>query len=196
MLIAITGGIGAGKSVVSQILRTLGYPVYDCDMQARIIMDNDREIHHSLCRHIHPQAVVDGIIDRPLIASVVFNDPDALARLNNIVHGAVTDHLGTWSRACTQDGREIQFVETAIPVQSGLYRRVDAIWHVTAPVPLRIERVQRRSGLSPAQVLARIEAQQSENLDNIPHQDIRNDSDTPLLPRLHHLLHTIHTHKN
>lgn len=196
MLIAITGGIGSGKSVVSQILRILDYPVYDCDTQARIIMDNDLDIHHNLCRHIHPNAVVGGIVDRPLISSIVFNDADALDRLNNIVHGAVKAHLMAWSEACVQAGHNIRFVETAIPIQSGLYRQVDAIWQVTASARLRIDRVQRRNNLTISQVEDRINAQKSENLDAIPHQDIPNDTDTPLLPRIHYLLDSLSTHKN
>lgn len=195
MLIAITGGIGSGKSVVSQILRTLGYPVYDCDREARIIMDRDCDIHRRLCHDIHPLAVVEGVIDRPLISSVVFNDSDALARLNAIVHSAVTDNLLAWSRTLAEAGHAIQFVETAIPVQSGLYKLVDALWQVTAPVGLRIARVQRRNGLTAAQVQARIDAQKAESLDTIPHVDIPNDTDTPLLPRIHSLLDSLRDNK-
>ena len=83
MLTAITGGIGSGKSVVSQILRILGYPVYDCDSRARTIMDSDCGIHRSLCEQIHPQAVTGGIVDRQLISSIVFNDTEALAVCRN-----------------------------------------------------------------------------------------------------------------
>lgn len=191
MLIAITGGIGSGKSVVSQILRILGYPVYDCDSRARTIMDSDCGIHRRLCEQIHPQAVVGGIVDRQLISSIVFNDTEALTRLNTIVHGAVTADLMTWSAAESTSGHPLQFVETAIPVQSGLCHRVDAIWQVTAPESLRIVRVQRRSGLSPDQIRARIEAQRSESLDGTAHADIINDGNTPILPQIHRLLDQI-----
>ena len=76
-LVAITGGIGAGKSIVSRVLRAKGYQVYDCDSRARAIMDSDPEIKTRLRAEIHPKALSpDGTIDRRLIASVVFTDPD------------------------------------------------------------------------------------------------------------------------
>ena len=59
---------------------------------------------------------------------------------------------------------------------------------VTAPESLRIVRVQRRSGLSPDQIRARIEAQRSESLDGTAHADIINDGNTPILPQIHRLL--------
>ena len=88
-LIAITGGIGSGKSVVSTILRKLGYYVYDCDSRAKLLIDSDTDIHQLLCQQIHPDAVHDGIVNRSLISKIVFSDPDALARLNRITHAAV-----------------------------------------------------------------------------------------------------------
>ncbi len=195
MLIAIAGGIGSGKSVVSRILRVLGYPVYDCDTQARIIMDGDQAIHSRLCSDIHPQAVVKGVIDRPLISSIVFNDSDALLRLNAIVHTAVTADLRSWSETNAAAGRLMQFVETAIPVQSGLYRQVDAIWQVVATEKLRIRRVQIRNGLTERQVRDRMDSQRGESLAGIPHIDIHNDTDTPLLPQIHRLLDSMEVRK-
>ncbi|MDE6436166.1 MAG: dephospho-CoA kinase, partial [Muribaculaceae bacterium] len=92
-LIAITGGIGSGKSVVSRVLRAMGYPVYDCDSQAKAIMDADAEIHRRLCSEIDAAVVTDGVIDRKRLAEIVFNDKAKLAVLNAIVHSAVKAHL-------------------------------------------------------------------------------------------------------
>lgn len=196
MLIAITGGIGSGKSVVSQILRTLGYPVYDCDRQAKQIMDCDHNIHANLCGQIHPQAVVDGKINRKLISDLVFTDAAALATLNSIVHTAVTTDLHNWSVRQSSQGHTIQFVETAIPVSSGLYKHVDALWQVIADESLRILRVQKRSGLTEVQVRARMQSQSGEQLGEIPHNDILNNTYTALLPRIHQLLDVIIADKN
>ena len=87
--IAITGGIGAGKSVVSTILRLMGYYVFDCDTEAKAIMDGSDAIKTALVTHIHEKAVVDGVIDRRLIAGVVFSDAAKLDKLNAIIHEAV-----------------------------------------------------------------------------------------------------------
>ena len=65
--VAITGGIGSGKSVVSRLLRVEGYPVYDCDSQAKRIMDNDAEIQRQLQNAFGEDVVVDGVIHLSLI---------------------------------------------------------------------------------------------------------------------------------
>jgi len=92
----VNGGIGAGKSVVSRILDAMGYPVYDCDSRAKAIMDKDPRIHEQLCRQIHPLVVIGGVIDRRLLAEIVFNDPLAVGRLNTIVHAAVEADVSRW----------------------------------------------------------------------------------------------------
>ena len=63
MIIAITGGIGSGKSVVSRILRNLGYFVYDCDDNAKQLMDNSDKIKSQLSELISPDVIIDNKID-------------------------------------------------------------------------------------------------------------------------------------
>ena len=184
-LIGITGGIGAGKSVVSHILGAMGYDVYDTDLQARRIVDTEPKIQSQINARIHPRAVVDGVVDRPLIASVVFADPAALERLNTIVHQAVIDDVERWRSGLTA---KWAFVESAILFQCPLYTHIDAAWVVDAPADLRIARVQRRSGLTADQVAARIAAQSSNPPTDISTQVIINDDNTPILPQIHRLL--------
>lgn len=187
-LIALTGGIGSGKSVVSKILLTMGYPVYDCDSMAKQIMDADLDIHTRLCEEIHPQSVVEGVIDRALISKIVFEDKAALARLNSIVHSAVKAHLNRWVVSRQTNGAKKVFVETAILIQSGLIDMVDDIWEVFAPIEVRIERVKKRNGLSESQIRARIESQKSESLEGVVHKTIYNSPEDALLPQIVALL--------
>lgn len=187
-LIALTGGIGSGKSVVSKILLAMGYPVYDCDSMAKQIMDADLDIHARLCEEIHPQSVVAGVIDRALISKIVFEDKAALARLNAIVHSAVKADLNRWVASRQTSGAKKVFVETAILIQSGLIDRVDDIWEVFAPIDVRIERVKKRNGLSESQIRARIESQKSESLEGIAHKTICNSPEDALLPQIVALL--------
>ena len=185
-VIAITGGIGAGKSVVRRIVAAMGYPVYDSDSEARRLMDADRGIHEALCRDIHPRAVADGVIDRALIAAIVFADGAALERLNAIVHSRVADDFARRAAACRA---ERIFIESAI-VDScrPLHPLIDCVWDVTAPEEVRVARVQARSGLSRDQVLARVHAQRTAAVPSIPRHRIINDGVCPLLPRIHRLL--------
>lgn len=181
-LIAITGGIGSGKSVVSRVLRAMGYPVYDCDSQAKAIMDADAEIHRRLCSEIDAAVVTDGVIDRKRLAEIVFNDKAKLAVLNAIVHSAVKAHLAGWADA--QPG--VAFVETAILFESGLNASVDAEWRVESPLELRIERTMKRNNLTRQQVEARIASQsrQPENPPLPPRTILVNDLYTALLPQI------------
>ena len=74
-LIAITGGIGCGKSVVSNILRALEYPVYDCDSEAKRLMNDSNYIKSEISKKISCEAIaLDGSINRSVLAKIVFND--------------------------------------------------------------------------------------------------------------------------
>lgn len=188
-LIGVAGGIGSGKSVVCRILSAMGYPVYDCDARAKIIMDSDAGIKEQISTLIDPLSVLpDGSIDRRRLASVVFADKGKLEKLNSIVHGAVREDLMKWRSSIDAD---IAFVETAIIYESGVDKIVDAVWQVVAPESVRIERVMLRSGLSAQEAVARIEAQRFSPDERHPREfHIDNGGDTSLLSQINTLLHT------
>lgn len=183
-LTAITGGIGSGKSVVSRMLRLMGYDVFDCDYEAKRIMDEDLEIKDRLRAEIHNDAVKeDGSIDRQLISSIVFADAQKLGRLNEIVHTAVKRELTAWRSAAHE--RNHLFVETAILYQSGLDKMVDDVIEVIADDETRIERVMHRNNCSESEVRARIESQRFTA--ETPHSHvavINNDGLTAVLPQI------------
>lgn len=182
-LIAITGGIGSGKTVVSRILTSIGFPVYDCDSKAKAIMDCDETIHRRIENEIDASCINQGCIDRSRLASIVFSDPDRLAILNDIVHGAVRRDITLWAARQTS---AISFVETAILYESGLDSIVQAVWNISAPEELRITRVMSRSGLSARQIRNRIKSQTPTIPTNsqLPTTTIVNDNLTPLLPQI------------
>lgn len=186
ILIALSGGIGAGKSVVSRMLRAMGYEVYDCDLNARRIIDSDVAIIESIAREVCEEAVIEGRIDRRRLAECVFADADALARLNAITHRAVLDDISAWAES--QAGKGIVFVETAILTESGLDRMVDQAWVVTAPEEVRIERVMKRNGMSRGEVEARIRNQSDRLPKGILIHTIFNDGSESLIARINELL--------
>lgn len=160
-IIVIAGGIGCGKSVVSRVVESMGYRVYDCDSRAKKIMDHDTGIKREISEKVSGQALLDDMsLDRKHIADVVFSDRSKLAILNGIVHGAVRRDIAGWvCRHCRED---LLFVETAIPKSSGLVEMADVIWLVESPCEVRIARVCKRDSLDAESVKRRIEAQKGE----------------------------------
>ncbi|MCM1520972.1 MAG: dephospho-CoA kinase [Lachnoclostridium sp.] len=182
--IAITGGIGSGKSIVASIVSRLGYHVYDTDSQARQLMDTTPAIIARIADEISHDAIIDGRIHRPTLASIVFNDPELLARLNTIVHAAVRSHFISWRASLPS---ATVFIESAILYESGFDDLADHVWLVTSPEELRITRVMRRNALTEPQVRARIASQAPIPL--TPDTTILlNDDTTPLLPQILPLL--------
>ena len=185
-LTAITGGIGCGKSVVAEILRILGHEVYDCDSRAKLLMDSNQHIKDRIAAEICEEAILpSGSIDRAKLAEKVFADSARLENLNAIVHAAVRQDILEWAR-----NRRNAFIETAILYQSQLDRMVDHVWEVTASARVRIDRVMRRNAMTPEQVQARINSQDSFDAQRV-HPDvsiIENDGVRPLLPQILNLL--------
>ena len=182
-VIAVTGGIGAGKSVVCRILRSLGFEVYDCDSRARRLQDTDPQMRRRIAEEVCPEALdADGRLDRKALARTVFSDPAKLEALNRIVHGAVAADLRSHIEQAAARGAQLFFVETAILYESGFDRMVSEVWEVTAPEQTRIARVMARNGLSADEVKARIAAQNHAQHNH--HHIIINDGKTPLLPQI------------
>lgn len=186
-LIAIAGGIGCGKSIVSRILTAMGNMVYDSDSRAKRLMDNSDEIKSAIAKEICAEAITpDNRIDRRKLASIVFGEKEKLEKLNSIVHSAVKKDILKWRESNTA---EKLWVESAIIYESGISEMVDEVWDVTAPEELRISRVVNRNGISPDEVKQRIDAQNI-TVTN-PHKHtftLLNDGVQPLLPQILNLL--------
>ena len=186
-LIAITGGIGSGKSVVSRILKVMGYAVYDTDTQARRLMNQSADVKARLVTCFGPEIYhnYNGLLNAHRLSQIVFGNNEALSCLNGIVHPAVRCDLRQWAGRCQS---RYAFVETALLYESRLCDIVDIIWKVTAPLTTRVQRVMARNGLTEAEVLARIEAQAAEDRVNEKTHIIVNDGIEALLPQVMRLL--------
>lgn len=190
--IGITGGIGAGKSVVSRILREMGCPVYDCDFRSRQLMDESEDLKRGIEGMIGAECILaDRSLDRRAIAAKVFADASLLAWLNGRVHDMVRLDLADWLRN-QSEGCRVAFVESAVMKTSGLDRICDEIWLVDAPENLRIDRAVLRDNSPKEAIAARIKAQQTE-FDNLaaPVVIIDNSGSIPLLPQIENNLSKI-----
>lgn len=188
-LIAITGGIGSGKSVVAQMMRVMGYEVYDCDSRAKNLMTCDADVYRQLVEAFGDETYLpDGTLNRGHLSAMTFGNDEALARINSIVHPATANDMAKWAAEKASAGANIAFVETALLRTAGLDRVVDEVWHVTAPDAVRIDRVMKRSGLTSEQVQARMAAQAAEDPVAPGEQVIVNDGSSALLPQVTALL--------
>ena len=188
-LIAITGGIGCGKSVVARMMQIMGYEVYDCDSRAKALMTNDPEVKKQLTMAFGDETYLDdGTLNRQHLSDVAFADSSALARINGIVHPATSRDMLRWSDEQARQGAKLAFVETALLRTAGLDSVVDSVWHVTAPTDVRIQRVMVRSGLTAKQVQDRIAAQSIEDSLAPGEHAIINGNTTALLPQVTRLL--------
>lgn len=157
--VAVTGGIGSGKSTVCRMFQVLGIPVFEADAVAKQLMVSDPELRNALKDRFGPEVLSDKGLDRQRLATVVFNDPAALAELNGIVHPAVRKAFLSWS-----EDRSAPYVimEAAILAETGGHLGFDQVVVVSAPEDVRIARVMQRDGVGEETVRARIRNQASD----------------------------------
>lgn len=141
MRVAITGGIGSGKSYVCKRLEAFGIRVYDCDAAAKRLMRTSSTLQRDLCRLVGDDVYVDGVLQKQVLAKFLLASEDNKQAVNQIIHPAV-------ARDFECSGYE--WLESAILFDSGFDRRIhfDYIVCVSAPLEIRIQRVMNRDGIS------------------------------------------------
>lgn len=183
--ILICGTIGSGKSIICSILRHLGFSVYDCDTEAKRLMNECGDLREELCLHFGNHIYNCNGLDRNRLASIVFNDPERLNVLNTLVHSRVRSHLARWFDEREQTA-SLLFVETAIPVTAGIDIMVDEAWNVEAPRDLKIERLAKFRSI-PESEFDRRDSTQANEKPRCTTWRIFNDT-RPLLPQVMTLL--------
>ncbi len=157
--IGITGGIGSGKSVVAKILISMGYPVYNSDDRAKDLINSNPELIAKIKSEFGNDIYTDLGLERKKMAAIVFNDPNKLAVLNSLVHPAVGKDFESWKNSQTT---KFVFKEAAILFETGIYKDLDAVILVTAPISIRIDRVQKRDNASKEEIENRMKNQWSD----------------------------------
>ena len=155
--IGITGGIGSGKTIVCEIFKLLGIPVFQADFVAGKLINSDAVIRSELIsRYGNDIYQTDRKVNREKLAGIIFNDDAELEKVNKIIHPVVRNEFMNWVK-----NQEAEYVihEAAILFESGFYKMMDAAILVTAPEEMRIDRVIRRNGLTRENVVSRIAKQ-------------------------------------
>jgi dephospho-CoA kinase len=160
LLIGITGGIGSGKSAVTQDLRSRGEYVICADETAREVVLPGQSGNLAL-RAEYGDAYFDagGMLNRKKLASHVFGYPERVERLNSLLHPVITGRM--FELANDHEGRV--FLDAALLIQSGMHDRVDFVWLVVADIETRVRRVMLRDSISRDEVLKRINSQMSDD---------------------------------
>ena len=145
MRIGVTGGIGSGKSYVCRRIAALGYPIYDCDREAKRLMTSDSSLVDSLRKLMGEDVVADGRLDKQLIADFLFRSEENAEKVNALVHPVVREDFLDWAN---QQYAKLVFVESAILFQAQFDTVVDKVICVSAPLALRKQRVMSRDACS------------------------------------------------
>ena len=152
-IIALTGGICSGKSTVADIIRNLGYEVFDCDEITREITLTESFL--SDARKVDERFVklVDGkpVYDRKAVSGIVFSDEKKLEKLNSLIHPRVFERLKELKESAKGD---ICFCEIQLLFETQSENRFDGTIIVVSDLKRRTERIEKRNGFTKEQVLA------------------------------------------
>lgn len=169
MIIGITGGIGAGKSTLSKLLQNNGYLVYNTDIEAKRLQNEDDNLKQQIISLFGEQIYVDDKLNRKKLAEIVFEDPEALRKISAVVHPVVQADFERWKSQFPD--KKLLFVESAILFEGKFHQLIDKVILVTAPEEIRIERVLTRDEFTRDEIIARIK-NQTPDVDKIPKSDL------------------------
>lgn len=154
--VGLTGGIGSGKSTVAKMFIDLGVPVYFSDDNAKRLMTTSKVVKRKLIKEFGEETFVNGVLNRPYLANIIFNNKAKLQAINAIVHPSVGNSFKRW---VGKQKSNYVIQENAILFESNKQGNFDIIITVTAPTDIRINRVVERDGVTKQQVLDRINNQ-------------------------------------
>ena|SRR5665213_1208387 len=143
--IGITGGIGSGKSTVSNIFSVLGIPVYDSDSASKRLMEEDTELKKKIIQSFGEESYSKGNLNRKYLSEQVFTDQKKIELLNSIVHPATIKDAEEWM---IKQKAPYTIKEAALIFESGSNKLLDLVIGVSSPLPLRIERTIQRGNIS------------------------------------------------
>ncbi|MBU2930038.1 dephospho-CoA kinase [Winogradskyella psychrotolerans] len=159
VVVGLTGGIGSGKSTILKCFKSYGIPVYIADDEAKALMNRSKVIRRKLIHLFGDKAYENNVLNRPYLASKIFNDKTLLSKMNAIVHPKVAAHFKQW--LSKQDAAYV-IKEVAIIFENNLQNEYDYIITVVADKDLRIKRVMQRDGVSQEKVEAIMKNQWSD----------------------------------
>ncbi len=159
-VIGLTGGIGSGKSTVSQFLAELGTVILNADEIGHEALKPDTEIWRQVVAAFGRQILTpDGNLDRKKLGDIVFGNPESLSRLNRIMHPRMYDMVKAQLEEYRRQGMGVVVLEAPLLLEAGWTSLVDEVWVTTASESTVLKRLEEQKGLSGEEALARIRSQ-------------------------------------
>ena len=187
--IGITGGIGSGKTYVSEVFKSLGIPVFNADIESKKIMITSEKLMELVKSTFGEGIYTNGRLNKEKLGAIVFSDKSKLQKLNSLVHPIVKEEFNNW---CKSQKSLYVIKEAAILFESKANIGLDAVICVSAPLKLRISRSVKRDNTTEKEIKNRIENQISqEEKEKLSDYIIVNDTKDLLLPQvlnIHELL--------
>ncbi|TXE17456.1 dephospho-CoA kinase [Psychroserpens burtonensis] len=159
IIVGLTGGIGSGKTIVANFFKALDIPIYIADDEAKRLMAKSKVIKRKLTALFGEDAYIDDALNKPLLASKIFNDKAYLKKMNAIIHPKVASHFKRWV-----EKQESLYVikEAAIIFEHNKEANYDFIITVIANMDVRISRVIKRDHSSKSKIETIIKNQMSD----------------------------------
>ena len=180
--IGLTGGIGVGKTFVSEIFQKMGYSVFLADLHAKKCIHESDDLRKEIKKKFGNEIYQKGVLQKNRLADIVFNDTKKLQELNNLVHPFVQKYFEAW---CKNQQSKFVIKEAAILFESEAHKGLDGVICVSAPFQKRIERVMKRDNCTKEDVIKRIENQMlQEKKEKLSDFVILNNDKKELLPQI------------
>ncbi len=182
-VIGVTGNLGSGKSTVCQVLAKLGATIIDADELAHKTYKPHSQTWQELINTFGKDILkANEEIDRQKLGQIVFSHPDALAKLNQIVHPRAYRMAQEKIEDYHRQGAKAIVVEATLLIEAGWTDLVNKVWLVVAPENVAIQRLTQHEGINEAQTLTRLKAQMpAEEKMKYADEVIYNDGDIPQL---------------
>jgi dephospho-CoA kinase len=184
LLVGITGGIGAGKSVVCKIFQALSVPIYDADSRAKWLMNHNDSLKAKIINLFGFESYENDQLNREWMGKKVFQNTKLLKQLNSLVHPAVSEDFAEF----VGNNSDAKYIvkEAALLIETESYKSLDYLILVTAPLALRIERVKVRDAHRTVEDIESIISKQLSDDEKIHLADtiISNDGVSLLIPQV------------
>jgi len=188
LVIGLTGGIGTGKTQVSEMLEKLGAAIVNADLLGHQIYVPQSEAWREVVEVFGEEVLApNGEIDRTKLGPIVFGDLEALKKLNAITHPKIYALADESLKKLSEEGSEVAVLEAALLIEAKWTPLVNEVWVTTAPEQDVVKRIQERNGFTEEAIRSRIASQMTQE-ERITHADviIENEGDlTELKTKIH-----------